>query len=186
MGHQTSSSKNKATQSRTTICGIAAVLIAGRMFAQDSKPLLAPASPGQAIQDAARASGHDLPQDRPKGGVVATLYGAEGRIGTAEILSSTQGVDLGPYVEKVLADVRRNWYHLVPAYASTMKGKVTIEFAVLPDGRIAAMKLVSGSGYDFLDRAAWEGIKATGPFPRLPEAFAGNLKLRFRFLYNRR
>ena len=186
MGNRTISSKNKVILSRTTMSWIAAVLIAGGMSAQDSKPLPASASPGQAIQDAARASGHDLPQDRPKGDTVATLFGAEGRIGTAEIRSGTQGVDFGPYVQKVLADVRRNWYRLVPGYASTMKGKVTIEFAVLPDGRIAAMKLASGSGYDFLDRAAWEGIKAAGPFPRLPKAFVGNLRLRFRFLYNRR
>jgi TonB family protein len=167
-------------------CGIFAVLITGTLLAaQNSKPLPPPASPGQAIQDAAKAAAHDPTQDRPKTGTVEILYGAAGKAGAVEILNSTQGVDFRPYLEKVWSDIRRNWNRLTPAYARKMKGKVTIEFAVLPDGRISAMKLVSGSGDYSLDRAAWDGIRAAGPFAALPKEFTGtDLRLRYQFLYN--
>jgi TonB family protein len=160
-------------------------LFCGALAAQDPKPHSAPSSPGKAIQDAARASAHDLPQDRPKVVAHETLYGAEGRVGAIEVLSNTQGVDFGPYSQELFADIRRNWYRLTPAYARAMKGKLTIDFPVLPDGRIGTMKLVSSSGDDSLDRSAWEGIKAASPFPALPKAFTGqSLMMRVRFLYN--
>jgi TonB family protein len=176
----------KMIQRWALICRIFAVLIgSGVLAAQDSKPLPAPTSPGQAIQDAAKAAAHDPDEDRPKVGTVEIFYGAAGRAGAVEILNSTQGVDFHPYLEKVWSDIRRNWYRLTPAYARKMKGKVTIEFAVLPDGRVSAMKLVSGSGDYSLDRAAWDGIRAAGPFAALPKEFtSSDLKLRYQFLYN--
>jgi TonB family protein len=177
------------TQSRPIVFTMSALMVAllsgAVLAAQDSKPLPPPASPGQAIQDAAKAAAHDPTQDRPKGGTVEILYGAAGKAGTVEILNSTQGIDFHPYLEKIWSDVRRNWNRLTPAYARKMRGKVTIEFAVLPDGHISAMKLVSGSGDYSLDRAAWDGIRAAGPFAALPKEFTGpNLRLRYQFLYN--
>jgi hypothetical protein len=32
----------------------------------------------------------------------------------AEILSDTQGVDFGRYLQRVLRDVRANWYQMIP------------------------------------------------------------------------
>jgi hypothetical protein len=147
MGHQSGSSKNKAIQSRTTMSWIVSALIVGAMSAQDTKPLPAPVSPGQAIQDAARASVREGPQAPPKN--VEILYGGQAKSGAVEIISDTKGVDFGPYLREVLADLRSNWYKLIPADAQTKKGKVAIEFAILPDGRIAALKLVATSGRRF-------------------------------------
>lgn len=88
----------------------------------------------------------------------------------------------------VLRTVRKNWYSMVPAAArkpELKSGNVVIEFAILPDGRVAGMKLVSPSGDTMLDRAAWGGITASVPFARLPAKFTGPyLALRFRFHYN--
>jgi TonB family protein len=112
--------------------------------------------------------------------------GTQGRqFGALEILSDTHGVDFGPYVSSILEDVRQNWYRLIPPCAQTMKGKVAIEFAITKDGRIADMRLVATSDDAALDRAAWGGIYASGPFPALPSEFTGPyLALRFHFSYN--
>jgi TonB family protein len=99
-------------------------------------------------------------------------------------------VDFGPYLERVLQRVRMNWYNLIPeaARAPLMeKGKVAIEFAIMPDGKVAGMKITPGgnSGDVALDRAAWGGITASNPFAPLPAEFHGPyLALRFRFYYN--
>ncbi len=174
------------TSFRPTVRILFAVLIASPFLAaQNSKPLPAPASPGKAIQDAAQASAHDLTQDRPKGGAVETLYGAEGKSGNVEILTDTQGVNFGPYLKDVLATVRKNWYALIPADAKTKKGKLAVEFAIHKDGSITNLHLAAASGDVSLDQAAWGAITASIPFAALPSAFTGPyLALRFRFYYN--
>ena len=108
--------------------------------------------------------------------------------GGLEVLSDTMGVDFGPYLQRVLYTVKRNWYALIPESARPpimKKGKVGIEFAIQKDGSIAGMKLVSTSGDVALDRGAWGGITASNPFPPLPTEFGGQyLALRFGFYYN--
>ena len=109
-------------------------------------------------------------------------------ISNLEVLSDTHGVDFGPYLSRVVQAVRTNWYHLIPDEARAphlKKGKVFIEFAILPDGRVADMKLTGESGDVSLDRAAWGGITASVPFQPLPSEYHGPyLLLRFHFYYN--
>ena len=112
---------------------------------------------------------------------------APSTLGNPEVLTDTQGVDFGPYLSKVVGNVRGNWYILIPREAAPgMKsGKVAIEFAILRDGKIGGMKLVGSSGDVALDRAAWGGITSSVPFADLPAEFTGPyLALRFRFFYN--
>jgi TonB family protein len=108
--------------------------------------------------------------------------------GALDVLSDTMGVDFGPYLERVLHDVKMNWYNLIPESAKPpilKKGNVSIEFAILKDGSVAGMKVVYTSGDTALDRGAWGGITASNPFPPLPPEFGGQyLALRFKFLYN--
>jgi TonB family protein len=159
--------------SQATTWMISAVLIAGTVLAaQDSKPIPAPASPGKTIQDAAQATADDLAYGGPKESAL-------------EIVSATQGVDFRAYSQKVSTALRNTWSLSIPPDARVRKGTVTIEFAVLPNGKLGAMKLVSSSEDDLLDRLAWEAIKGAAPFPALPKAFTGrNLKMRYRFFYN--
>lgn len=112
--------------------------------------------------------------------------GARGRqLGALDILSDTQGVDFGPYLQRILQDVKDNWYHLIPESASMKKGKLAIEFAITKDGKVADMRLIASSGDVALDRPAWGAITASNPFPPLPSDFTGPyLALRFRFYYN--
>jgi TonB family protein len=108
---------------------------------------------------------------------------------TVEVLSDTQGVNFGPYLQHVVRDVRTNWYDRVPVSARAplkKKGKVLLEFQIRKDGTIANMHYGDPpSGDEELDRAAYGAIVASGPFPPLPSEFKGPyLALRFTFFYN--
>jgi TonB family protein len=151
------------------------------------------ATPGQAIAQAARSATPGRSGGSFGGGGGGGDYGS-GRGGSAratgqlEVLSDTQGVDFGPYLSRVLQAVKMNWYNIIPEAARAPlleRGKVSIEFAILPDGRVAGLKYISPSGDVALDRAAWGGITASNPFAPLPGEFHGPyLALRFHFYYN--
>jgi TonB family protein len=143
-------------------------------------------SAGSQIQEAARAAAARRGGGGGQEGDFGLGTGAHGRqLGALDILSDTQGVDFGPYLQRILQDVKENWYRLIPESAEMKKGKLAIEFAITKDGQVAGMKLVATSGDTALDRAAWGGITASNPFPPLPTDFGGQyLALRFRFYYN--
>jgi TonB family protein len=145
-----------------------------------------PMSAGSAVQEAARAAPRPGSGGQGNGGDFGLGTGAHGRqVGNLEILSDTMGVDFGPYLQRVLHDVRQNWYNAIPESAWAKHGNLIIEFAIMKDGTVQGMKLVAPSGDIPLDRAAWAGITASDPFPALPSDFSGQyLALRFRFYYN--
>ncbi len=141
---------------------------------------------GSAIQQATEAAAANRAGGGGQQGDFGLGTGAHGRQqGALDILSDTQGVDFGPYLQRILQDVRENWYHLIPESAEMKKGKLAIEFAITKDGKVADMRLVASSGDVALDRPAWGSITASNPFPPLPSDFTGPyLALRFRFYYN--
>ena len=102
------------------------------------------------------------------------------------ILSDTRGVDFGPYLARIVFIVRRNWLSVLPESARLgEKGRVGVVFEILKDGTMPQERMVASSGSDPLDRAAFNGIHASAPFPPLPQEFTGNhLVLQFIFLYN--
>lgn len=147
-------------------------------------------SPGSAIEQAARAAAANrggYGGDRGDYGLGQGKQPGEA-IGPLDVLSDTMGVDFGPYLARVLHDVRENWYRIIPESARAplmKKGKVSIEFAILKDGQVAGLQIVGSSGDVALDRAAYGGISASKPFPPLPSEFSGQyLALRFHFYYN--
>lgn len=147
-----------------------------------------PMSAGSAIQQAvqAAAASHGVGGGGDFGtGPIRPNTNVQGAM---DILSDTMGVDFGPYLQRVLHDVKFNWYNLIPEIARPplmKKGIVTIQFAIAKDGSVMGMRAVNGSGDVSLDRAAWGGITASNPFPPLPSEFKGEyLALRFRFYYN--
>ena len=145
-------------------------------------------SAGSAIAQAARNSSRGG-FSTGGGGNYGNPNGGGGQVGSGlDVLSDTQGVDFGPYLSRIVAVVRMNWYNLIPEEARPpmlKKGKVQIEFVILPDGKVAGMRVVGESGDIALDRAAWGGITASNPFSPLPSEFHGPyLALRFHFYYN--
>lgn len=143
-------------------------------------------SAGEAIQQAAQGAAANRAAGGGQEGDFGLGTGAHGRQqGALEILSDTQGVDFGPYLQRILEDVRQNWYLLIPQSAEMKKGKLAIEFAITKDGKVADMRLIASSGDVALDRPAWGSITNSNPFPPLPSEFTGPyLALRFRFYYN--
>jgi TonB family protein len=144
-------------------------------------------SAGPAIQDATRAAAAQRGAGgQGDNGDFGLGTGAHGRqVGGLEVLSDTMGVDFGPYLKRVLHDVRQNWINAIPESAEMKHGSLVIEFAITKDGKVAGMQLVTSSGDVPLDRAAWAGIVGSNPFPELPAEFGGQyLALRFKFFYN--
>jgi TonB family protein len=147
-------------------------------------------SAGSAIEQAARAAMSNRGGYDGGNGDYGLGQGKQGgeAIGPMDVLSDTMGVDFGPYLARVLHDVRENWYRIIPESARAplmKKGKVSIEFAILKNGQVAGLQIVGTSGDVALDRAAYGGITASKPFPPLPTEFGGQyLALRFHFYYN--
>jgi outer membrane biosynthesis protein TonB len=159
---------------------------------------MGPMSAGSAIQQATQAAA----DRRASGGGgdegdFGLNRGAHGRqMGNLEILSDTQGVDFGPYLQRILQDIKDNWYRAIPESALMgKKGKLSIRFLIAKNGKASFVTLDGhtyempevefSSGDDALDRAAEAGIQASNPFPPLPGQFTGPyLDLRIRFYYN--
>lgn len=115
--------------------------------------------------------------------------GGEGYLGGAvQMLTPTEGVDFNDYLARVVDSVRRNWYSVMPESARLgEKGRVTLQFRILSSGSVpdAEPQLMSSSGKEALDRAAYSSIRSSSPFQPLPPAFSGPyIELRFIFLYN--
>lgn len=145
-----------------------------------------PTTAGSALQQATEAAAASRAAGQGgQDGDFGLNTGAKGRqMGPAEILSDTMGVDFGPYLQRIVQDVRQNWYSLIPESAELKKGKLVIEFAITKDGQVAGMKLVTSSGDVALDRPAWGSITDSNPFPPLPSNFGGQyLALRFTYYY---
>jgi len=153
-------------------------------------------SPGRALEQSAQQSrqgsasgvegfGGRIP------GAAAPGYGGGGGgevYGGAQLLTPTEGVDFNDYLARVVASVKRNWYSVMPesVYLGE-KGRVVLQFRIMSNGAVpdAEPQLMSSSGKEPLDRAAYSAIRSSSPFEPLPAAFSGPfVELRFIFLYN--
>jgi TonB family protein len=110
-----------------------------------------------------------------------------GRSGSSlELLSDPLGVDFKPYLTRILALVRRNWFAVIPESARLgNRGVVLLQFIVDRSGQVPKLVIATPSGSDSLDRAAVAGISASVPFPPLPSEYKGQqIRLQFAFKYN--
>lgn len=107
---------------------------------------------------------------------------------TLELLSDPMGVDFHPYLIRILATVKRNWWAVMPESAKMgLRGRVGIMFAINRNGSVPKLVIATPSGTEALDIAAVAGISASNPFPPLPTEFKGDqIRLQFTFLYNAR
>ncbi|HEY0703034.1 MAG TPA: TonB C-terminal domain-containing protein [Candidatus Acidoferrales bacterium] len=154
-------------------------------------------SPGKAmsdqLQDAIGKSSHgSYSTDEGVPGGTGQNGGRGGRgaqTGNAvDILSPTEGVDFDPYIRRLIAKVKQNWYAVMPesVYLGD-KGVVSITFRINRDGSfpIERLNLDRTSGKDPLDAAAMSSIRASNPFEPLPPQFKGPyIELRFTYYYN--
>lgn len=139
-----------------------------------------------------RASGGIMVGDAGDGiggmGEGLNLPPSPGKTGSnLELLSDPQGVDFRPYLIRVLAAVRRNWFAVIPESArmGNQRGRVLVQFAIDRSGKVPKLVISVPSGAQPLDRAAVAGISASNPFPPLPAEFKGEqIRLQFTFSYN--
>lgn len=157
-------------------------------------------SPGKALQqsmqEAMKGGGSEtatadgpIGRGSPGGGAYGGGGGGQGYAGNAvTILTPTEGVDFNPYIHRVLAIVKQNWYAVMPESARLGdQGKVVLQFRIMRNGVVPEQEpvLMGPSGKEPLDRAAISSIRASTPFEPLPSAFSGPyIELRFIFLYN--
>ncbi len=105
---------------------------------------------------------------------------------SVDILSDRGGVDLSPYLQHLVDALNRRWRPLLKEAASTPvsgQQETVIGVTILSDGHLGAMKLVSSSHNDVLDKAAWTatGQDTYEPPPSLRDS---PLRLRLNFIVN--
>jgi TonB family protein len=126
------------------------------------------------------------PNGTPGGGPPGQGSGSFGN--GYEILTPTEGVDFSDYMHRMLENVRRNWYAVMPQSALLGdRGRVLLRFKIMANGNVPnddpAREM--GSGKEPLDRAAISAIRSSNPFEPLPSAFHGPyIEIRIMFLYN--
>lgn len=108
--------------------------------------------------------------------------------GGVEILSDVHGVDVHPYVKRIVKLIYKNWVKLMPPEARSpelVEAQAVIRFRILPDGHIGAMFLDSSSHNDVISRSCWDAITSVNQFPALPTAMGSkSLELRIHFYVN--
>lgn len=103
-----------------------------------------------------------------------------------EIASDTTGVDMKPYIQRVLQSVRTNWFSVYPESARMgLKGQVVVQFEIALNGAISKTAFIAQSRSVALDRAAISALSMSDPLPPLPEGLQGKrVVLQFTFSYN--
>jgi TonB family protein len=139
------------------------------------------ASLDQAIRQAAR----DAAGGGTSGG--AGFPNADGGFVDSGPLSfDTTWYDWGPYAEEMVRRIKLHWE--IPELARLgWKGKLTIRFFILADGRVADATIVRRSGIPPFDFAALQAILKSSPFRPLPSDLGSSREgVTVTFFYNLR
>ena len=110
----------------------------------------------------------------PEGGLVSnrnnTLY------------YDDRGANLVPWIGRLIAEVRRNWY--IPYAASYDRGHVAVAISVLRSGQLAWLQVVVPSGVPGFDNAAVGALRGAQLLP-LPDDYPGaDFEIMLVFWYN--
>jgi TonB family protein len=153
--------------------------------------------PKTSVQDVVRSMAHDTSsarvtvsdegQSRPLP-ISPGQQSSPARMGSAlELQTDPEGADFRPYLKRILAIVRRNWFSVLPdsARMGVLRGRTVVQFVVNRDGSVPRLVIADPSGLQPLDRAAVAGLSMSNPLPPLPDEFKGGfIRLQFSFNYN--
>ena len=105
---------------------------------------------------------------------------------TLQLLSDPQNVDFKPYLQQVLALVKRNWLSVIPESARLgRRGVVLLQFSIDRRGLVPKVVIATPSGVEAFDRAAVAGLSMSNPLPPLPTEYKGDqVRLQMAFSYN--
>src|SRR5579872_4906976 len=99
------------------------------------------------------------------------LGGTGGQFGP-EIQFDTKGVEFGPWLNRFIAQLKRNWYAILPYEAMLgTKGHVAISFNVHKTGALTDVTVVGPCPIDAFNNAAFGALMATNPTQPIPAAY---------------
>jgi TonB family protein len=114
--------------------------------------------------------------DNPEGGLVSntgnTLY------------YNDKGADFVPWLRRMLAEVRRNWF--VPYSVAFNHGHVAVGLSVARDGTVTELKVLIPSGISGFDNAAVGALRAAQLLPLPPDYPDAKFDIILVFWYNER
>jgi outer membrane biosynthesis protein TonB len=109
--------------------------------------------------------------------------GGEGGQTAQDIQFDSKGVEFGPWLQRFIAQLKRNW--LIPMAAMTMKGHVVITFYVYKDGTIGDIQVQEPCPVVAFNRAAQGALISSNPtHPLPPEYPADRCFFAVTFYYN--
>jgi len=96
-----------------------------------------------------------------------------------------KGVEFGPWIRRFLAQLKKNWYPLIPQIAMSLQGHSVLAFDVYKDGRLKNIELVNASAVGAFNEAAKRALVLTDPTESLPEAYPAEMaRFTITFSYN--
>jgi TonB family protein len=109
-----------------------------------------------------------------------------GYVDSGPLSFDTVGYDWGAYAAEMIRKIKRNWD--VPALARYgVKGRITIRFYILKDGRVEAETILSSSGHPPFDNASFQAIARSSAFRPLPSDLGHDREgVTVTFFYNMR
>jgi TonB family protein len=135
------------------------------------------------VSSVATTRAQEPPSDKPPS---ASVQSPSPTPSGMQILTPTEGVNFGPYMNQVHAQVMKNWTASLPdEFRKGTQGLAIIRFDIDRDGTIAKISLERTSENDSLDQAAINAIRNSSPLTPLPPAFKGpRIAVRSVFYYN--
>ena len=95
-----------------------------------------------------------------------------------------KGIDFTSWAEKVVDSLQKNW-DLPVVGRFTAPARVSFIVLIKKNGEMDSIEIVDVSAIEALDQAAMAALRASIPFPPLPEGFPGDLlEILFEFSYN--
>ena len=81
----------------------------------------------------------------------------------------------------------QTWVYPSEAVRRGLQGKVKIEFTILKDGDLQAVKVLETSGHTILDDAVLEAVTLSSPYAPLPDGFGKDkITIEYSFIYRLR
>lgn len=87
------------------------------------------------------------------------------------------------YLQSVKKAITSSWTYPELALRNRKEGRVEVEFTILQDGSVDAVRVAQTSGHASMDLAAVNAVKAAAPFARIPEQL-GIQRLDVGFTFN--
>lgn len=116
---------------------------------------------------------------------IITRQTASGESQYGPLQFDAKGVEFGPWLRRFLAELKRNWYALMPPNAMTLGGHVVLAFDVYKDGRLTNIERVTPSVVDTFNEAAEKALVLTDPTKSLPAEYpAEKVRFTITFYYN--